>query len=271
MRSKNTASIRAGVCAQDDLSPELQAITRIIGALQAMQNMRLPAALGGSKPEEAEARTSRAVAGAGGAQSRGRGSGEAEDAEADKSSGKEGAGGSRGRDMGGSMAGDMEDGRDSEACAGGKDGSETRGSKAGDAAAGQSSSKGAEEGASKAEVAETGQSGGKGAGGGEAREEGAGGEEAAESAQVDEKSPESYEPCMPGRVLYIERCVSACPLTMFVQSPREMRLPCMHCPQGFIVYHHTKAPHLVQHTLCWLKSWQQAHKLGGSRRTCARA
>lgn len=212
MRSKMNRKQLSWCCAQDDLSPELQAITRIIGALQAMQNMRLPAALGGSKPEEAEARTSRGKAGAGSAQSRGRGSSEAEDAEAHESSGKECAGGSRGRGVGGSMAGDMDDGRDSK----------TRGSKAGDGAAGQSSSREGDGAASKAEAVETGQSGGKGADGGEAREERAGGEEAAESARVDEKSPESYEPCMPGRVLYIERCVGARPLTMFVQSPREM-------------------------------------------------
>jgi len=37
----------AAAPAQDDLTPEMQAITRMMGALQAMQQLRWPAALGG--------------------------------------------------------------------------------------------------------------------------------------------------------------------------------------------------------------------------------
>ncbi|KAK9825408.1 hypothetical protein WJX81_002309 [Elliptochloris bilobata] len=102
---------------EDVLSPELQAVTRIVGALQAMQQMRMPAALGGSGDD-------------------------------DKADGSKQKG--------------QEDQAEQD-----QPGSEARGE-------GEGSGK-------------------------------AGGEEGSGGAEGDEKNPESYEPCVPGRVIYIER------------------------------------------------------------------
>lgn len=133
----------AVVCVQDDLSPELQAVTRIVGALQAMQQMRMPAALGGSAGEEDESKR----------------------------------------------------GKDEKDKSGDKEQSESREEE-------ESKAGGDKVGAAEAErdAADS-----KAGGEGEAPD-GAEGETWGEDAGKDERSPESYEPCVPGRVIFLERC-----------------------------------------------------------------
>ena len=130
-------------CAQDDLSPELQAVTRIVGALQAMQQMRMPAALGISAGEEAESKAGKG--------------------EKDKSDNKEQR----------KHCENTENQASEEAGGPAKAEREAADSRAG----------GEGEAPDGAEEA-------KGAG----------------SAGKDETSPESYEPCVPGRVIFMERC-----------------------------------------------------------------
>ena len=120
---------------QDDLSPELQAVTRIVGALQAMQQMRVPAALGGSGGEEEDSKAGK----------------DEKNKDCRKEEGK--ASNERG-----------------EPTQAGKDAAENRSGDEGEARDG-------------------------------AEEEKGGGD-----AGKDETSPESYEPCVPGRVIFIERC-----------------------------------------------------------------
>lgn len=130
-------------CAQDDLSPELQAVTRIVGALQAMQQVRMPAALGGSAGEEEESKGGKD--------------------EKDKS-------------------GDEEQSKHREK-------TESRASEEKGGAAE------ADSGAADSRV------GGEGEAPDGAEEETEGG-----GAGKDETNPEAYEPCVPGRVIFIERC-----------------------------------------------------------------
>jgi len=178
---------------QDDLSPEMQAITRMMGALQAMQQLRWPAALGGGGGAHADAE---------------RGAGD--------EAGKAGADDERGRDSGGASGAG---GRGQ----GGASGEEPR---RGGGGGGQPEQAAAREPAEPAGAEGGGESGrarghadkgddDKGdkdrdkQGGGAHGHAGKGDEERddkdVEKEVKDETSAEAYEPCVPGRVVFIER------------------------------------------------------------------
>ena len=165
--------------AQDDLSPELQAVTRIVGALQAMQHMRMPAALGGSTGEEDESKRGKD--------------------EKDKNGDKE----------------QSNRGEEAESKAGGEKGA--------------------------AAEADSGAADSRAGGEGEAPN-GAGEETGGGDAGKDETSPESYEPCVPGRVIFLERCGLVAPRT------REHILYRMRTPARICNQHRSMRSR--EHTLC---------------------
>jgi hypothetical protein len=202
----------AAASAQDDLTPEMQAITRMMGALQAMQQLRWPAALGGGGDAHADAERGASekaeTGGAGGERGRGGASGER---------GRDGAGASGATERGQGGAGGEAERR---GVGGGGDKAEQAAARepmeqAGDAGGGGGQGGGArvregkedEERGDKYKDKQGGGAHGHADKGDEDRgdEDREDEDEDKEREDKDETSAEAYEPCVPGRVVFIER------------------------------------------------------------------
>ncbi len=187
----------AAAPAQDDLTPEMQAITRMMGALQAMQQLRWPAALGGGGDARADAERGASdeaeKAGAGAGDERERDSGGASGGGA---RGQSGAGGKVVRRGGGG------EGKPEQAAP--REPAEPDGNKGGGGGQGG-------RGDDEKEDDEKDKQGGRARGHAGKGDEGRGDEDRKDEDEdekredKDETSAEAYEPCVPGRVVFIER------------------------------------------------------------------